>query len=93
MGVLMKKCYWYKIENFTSLNEFKRFESWIAEQIKIGKASKISVESNYLGASTFEEKWYLCIDCGLKWRLVAPDPPFEGLFEPIAPQNSDDSSK
>ena len=28
----------------------------------------------------FEERWFTCAKCGLVWRLVYPDPPFQGFW-------------
>lgn len=30
------------------------------------------------------ENWYQCLQCEQVWRLVSPDPPFAGLWEPVA---------
>ncbi|MGD2092634.1 MAG: hypothetical protein PVH61_41090 [Candidatus Aminicenantes bacterium] len=75
--------HWEKIDGFRSNDEFKRFLEWISEQEKAGYAEKIPVKEPYSGSVLFDEKWYQCKTCGAKWRLVAPDPPFDGIFEPI----------
>ncbi len=31
------------------------------------------------------EDWYRCPACNQVWRLVHPDPPFEGLWEKVLP--------
>ena len=29
------------------------------------------------------ERWYLCSACGVTWRLVEPDPPFQGVWRQL----------
>jgi len=77
------KCHWEKIDRFRSSNEFKRFLVWIDEQEKNGFAERISVKKPYEGSLLFDERWYKCKKCNTIWRVVAPDPPFEGVFELI----------
>ncbi len=31
------------------------------------------------------ERWYQCSACTTTWRLVEPDPPFEGLWQKVDP--------
>ncbi len=31
----------------------------------------------------FVEKWFQCVKCGTKWRLIEPDPPFAGIWERV----------
>lgn len=30
------------------------------------------------------ESWHQCLRCEQVWRLVSPDPPFTGLWEPVS---------
>nr|WP_315397332.1 hypothetical protein [uncultured Duganella sp.] len=41
-----------------------------------------AVKENYSNVG-LEENWYQCLKCKQIWRLVAPDPPFYGLWAPI----------
>lgn len=79
----MKKSSWETIDGFKSLGEFKRFLSWLQEQVAVGIAQEAPVASPYLGATAFQEKWYIHLESGERWRLVWPDGPFTGLFEPV----------
>ena len=80
----MKKCLWEEIDGFQSLGEFNGFVAWINEQVATGKAKELLVKSPYMDATTFEEKWFAHLESGQVWRLVWPDGPFTGLFEPVA---------
>jgi len=78
------KCHWERIYNFRSLSEFKRFEKWMCEQIAANEAIKLPVINPYLGQySGFDEKQFRHVASGKLWRLVWPDSPFTGIFEPV----------
>ena len=79
----MKKCPWEKIDGFQNLSEFNRFVAWINEQVNVGKAKQLPVKAPYMDATTFEEKWFIHPESGQVWRLVWPDGPFTGIFEPV----------
>jgi hypothetical protein len=78
---------WEEIHGFRSPGEFFRFESWIDSQVEEGGAVKIAASSQYLGAPVFAESWYQNRESGEVWRLVRPDFPFTGLFEPLEKQS------
>jgi hypothetical protein len=80
----VKQCLWESIDDFASLGEFNRFVAWMNDQIKKGLAEEHSVISPYMGATTFEEKWFKHIETGQIWRLVWPDGPFHGVFERVS---------
>lgn len=79
----MNICSWEKIDDFQSLVEFNRFVVWMEEQVKSGEATTVQVLNPYIGATTFREKWFRHIKSGQTWRLVWPDAPFTGVFEPV----------
>jgi len=79
----MKDCPWERIDGFQSPGEVKRFLNWISEQVATGQAREVPVESPYLGQNTMEEKWFVHLDSGQVWRLILPDPPSKGTFEPV----------
>ena len=79
----MKNCEWESIDDFHSLIEFERFEKWLNEEITTGKAVETPVTNPYLGEyASFEEKQFRHVTSGKIWRLVWPDVPFKGLFNP-----------
>jgi hypothetical protein len=79
----MNNCPWKKITDFQSLSEFNRFVDWIGEEIRSGAAEDVAVAKPYLDGNTFKEKWFRHIESGKIWRLVWPDAPFHGVFEPV----------
>lgn len=79
----MTTCPWEKIDDFQSLSEFNQFVDWMSSQTKSGTAIEVPVLRPYIGATSFREKWYRHIASGKIWRLVWPDAPFTGVFEPI----------
>lgn len=79
----MQACPWERICDFRSYSEFDRFVAWMDEQVRSANAEELPVSKPYLGATTFREKWFRHIASGTTWRLVWPDAPFTGTFEPV----------
>ena len=79
----MNSCPWEKIDGFSALSEFEHFDVWLNQQVTSAEVIQIEVSQPYLGATTFEEKWFKHLDSGQVWRLVCPDFSFTGLFERV----------
>jgi hypothetical protein len=62
--------------------EFQRFNAWISEAVRENVLVEVPVESPYSGSSLFDEHWYRAAE-GVVWRVVAPEPPFRGVFERV----------
>lgn len=75
---------WQAIDDFQSLGEFNRFVIWLEEQVSVGEAEEVTVEQPYVGAMSLKERWFRNSTESRIWRLVYPDPPFTGIFEPVA---------
>jgi hypothetical protein len=73
---------WDEIHKFHSLIEYEQFIQWINDQINQGPLKEVSILHRYADA-TFDEHQYLCMSCNKRWRLVAPDAPFQGVFEVV----------
>lgn len=73
---------WDEIHGFVSPGEFQRFANWIAEALEEGVLEEVDVESPYSGSPMFDERWFRSPSLQV-WRLVAPDPPFRGVFERV----------
>ncbi|MDX5349068.1 MAG: hypothetical protein LPK19_17700 [Hymenobacteraceae bacterium] len=70
---------WEEIHEFTSLEEFERFISFLNSLLKESKIIEIPAESYYITSNEWnKERWFICGKT--KWRLVPPDFPFKGLF-------------
>lgn len=76
----MKECHWETIDKFNSLFEFEQFVLWMGKQVDKGNAIEVPVKKKYAG-EMIKERWFICDDCGVAWRLVYPDPGyFPGYF-------------
>jgi hypothetical protein len=73
---------WIEIRGFRSMIEYRRFSDWLDGQLSHGVISDIPVGERYSGATTLEERW-IRRESEEIWRLVAPDPPFRGVFEKV----------
>lgn len=76
-------CGWEPVDRFESLAHYERINAAIAEQIQAGLVTERRVAKHYSGLETLDEHWYKCSASGEVWRLVAPDPPFPGLFKRV----------
>lgn len=83
MDSQMNACPWERMDDFRTRGEFDRFVAWAGAQVTSGDAVEIPVASPYIGASSFTEKWFKHVPSGGVWRLVWPDGPFTGVFEPV----------
>jgi len=79
----MKTCPWDPIDDFRTLDEFERFLAWMQTQVASSVAKEVPVKHPYVGASSFTEKWFMHMATGWIWRVVWPDGPFTGVFEPV----------
>ena len=75
-------CGWTIVEGFESDEQYAQLSNRLGEQLRSGLAKEERVSKPYSGVE-WEEHWYRCLDTKQTWRLIAPDPPFKGLFKPI----------
>lgn len=80
-------CPWEAVDRFQNLVEFRSFERWIAGQVSAGMARQVPVEQAFAGHALVQadviEVWYMHVMSREVWRLVWPDPPFDGVFQRI----------
>jgi hypothetical protein len=76
-------CDWEIVDAFDSLTDYRRFLTWINDQVTAGLVRLVQVERPYSGSTLWDEHWYECGVNGETWRLVAPEPPFRGIFKPV----------
>lgn len=74
---------WYEIRGFSSPGEFDRFRHYLRGQVESGTAEPIPVDPAYGPGEVYGGSWYRDCSTGEVWRLVAPDPPFTGLWERV----------
>jgi hypothetical protein len=76
-------CGWEPVDGFNSLAEYERLRDSVSEQVRSGQADERRVARPYSGLKTIDEHWYRCKATGETWRLIAPDPPFPGIFDKL----------
>jgi hypothetical protein len=81
-------CPWEEVAAFVSLAEFRSFERWMLGQVSGGLARQVQVDVPYRhtdgqGSIGVAEVWYLHVQSRETWRLVWPEPPFDGIFKKI----------
>jgi len=74
---------WEEIDEFTSLGEYDRFVKYIQGQVASGHAEEVEVDENYGRGEIYCGRWFKDVGTGEVWRLVPPDFPFRGLWEPV----------
>jgi len=78
---MVNACDWEPIERFQSLAHYEQFLTSINEQVKEGRAKAVPLDPAKAWGNAWDEHWYQCIAANELWRLVAPDPPFRGVFK------------
>jgi hypothetical protein len=81
-------CPWEEVDGFISLVEFRSFERWMLGQVSGGLARQVPVASPYRhgdgdGRLELAEVWYVHLMSREVWRLVWPEPPFDGMSKKI----------
>jgi hypothetical protein len=74
---------WEEIDGFHNPDEFIRFVHHIEDFVCSGAAEEIKPDSNYGKGEIYGGRWFRNYETGEIWRLVPPDFPFEGLWEPV----------
>ena len=76
---------WEEIHGFASSGEYKRFVQYMESQASSGVVKEQPVDPLYGKGMIYGGRWFKDIETGAIWRLVPPDPPFRGLWEPVVP--------
>lgn len=74
---------WEEIHGFVSPGEYERFVIYIEEQVAGGIAEEIKPDPHYGKGEIYGGRWFRDTRSREVWRLVPPDIPFKGLWEPI----------
>ena len=74
---------WEEIHGFASPGEFERFVRYIEGQVAAGIAREVPPDPDYSRGMIFGGRWFQDAEKGIVWRLVPPDLPFKGLWEPV----------
>jgi hypothetical protein len=73
----------HAIHGFTSPGEYDRFVEFIARQLQIGTLVEVPADANYGAGQIWGGRWFRVAHNGQVWRLVSPDFPLQGLWEPV----------
>jgi hypothetical protein len=79
----MKNLVWEEIHGFSSHPEYQQFLLYIESQVSAGYAEEVSADPGYGYGEIYGGKWFRDIESAEIWRLVSPDFPFKGLWEPL----------
>jgi hypothetical protein len=74
---------WDEIHGFSSPSEYARFVRYLEGQVLSGAAKEIAPDPEYGAGEIYGGRWFQHSESGEIWRLVSPDPPFHGLWEPV----------
>lgn len=74
---------WEEIHGFSSPSEYQRFVAYIEQQVVAGHAEEIPVSATYGKGEIYGGRWFRDQETKEIWRLVPPDFPFKGLWEPV----------
>lgn len=72
------------VEGFDSVSGYQRLQSQLDRLERTGAAMRTSIPTGQGWGTAWQESWYQCKGTGEVWRLVGPDPPFRGIFKPVA---------
>jgi hypothetical protein len=74
---------WEEIHGFQSPGEFNRFVRYIENQVSSGEVEEVNPDPNYGKGEIYGGRWFKDLETGEVWRLVPPDIPLKGLWEPV----------
>jgi hypothetical protein len=74
---------WEEIHGFTSPREYDRFVQYVEGQVLRGIATELPADPQYRKGMLYGGRWFQDVETGAIWRLIAPDPPFRGTWEPV----------
>jgi hypothetical protein len=84
MTQILKPGGWEEIHGFSSPGEYARFLNYIEQLLVRGEAEELGADPSYGKGLIFGGRWFKDVDFGQVWRLVPPDLPFMGLWEPVS---------
>lgn len=74
---------WEEIDEFTSPGEYARFVQYLERQVAAGQAKEVPVDPEYGSGEIYGGRWFQDVETSSVWRLIPPDPPSRGLWEPV----------
>jgi hypothetical protein len=77
---------WEEIREFESPGEYNRFLQYIESQVRPGVAKELPADPSYQRGMLYGGRWFQDSESLAVWRLISPNPPFYGLWEPVSRQ-------
>lgn len=74
---------WEEIHGFRSLREFNKFVEYIENKVTAGEVVEIVPDPRFGKGEIYGGRWFKVASTGIIWRLVPPDIPFKGSWEPV----------
>jgi hypothetical protein len=74
---------WEEIHGFQSPTEYNRFIEYLEDQVQSGFSEEMMPDPAYGRGEIYGGRWFRDKESKEIWRLVPPDPPFTGLWEPV----------
>ena len=74
---------WDEIHGFASPSEYARFVLYLEGQVASGAATEVPADQEYGRGEIYGGRWFQDAESREVWRLIPPDPPFRGLWEPV----------
>ncbi len=72
-----------ELRGFLSPLHYDSFLKDIESQLRSGLICEVRVDPDYGPGEIYGGRWFKKNDTGEIWRLVPPDFPFRGLWEPV----------
>lgn len=77
---------WETIPAFSSSREYHAFVAYIEAEVDAGRAEEVPATPMFGGKYLFGERWFRDPGSGAVWRLMPPDPPMRGFWQPVFPR-------
>ena len=74
---------WEEFHGFASPGEYARFVRYLEGQVDAGWAREVTVDPEYGSGEIYGGRWFQDLETSEVWRVIPPDPPFRGLWEPV----------
>ena len=72
-----------QIHGFTGRTEYDRFVQFIESHVEAGNLIEVVIDKDYGRGQIYGGRWFRDSVKSAVWRLVPPDFPFRGLWEPV----------
>jgi hypothetical protein len=74
---------WTPIHGFQSYRHYEEFVRELESVVQQGSADEIPPDSEYHFGMIYGGRWFRDRRSGAGWRLIEPEAPFRGIWEPV----------